>query len=74
MFIVCDSYFSNSLKSHTREARGCGQFFPFTETTNIPKDFQGNFLRQNRNNVALNSFLTVKLLTHDFDGAIDSFL
>ena len=41
--IVCDSYFENSLKSHTREARGCGQFFPFTEVTNIPKDFQGNF-------------------------------
>ena len=28
--IVCDSYFDNSLKSHTREARGCGQLFPFT--------------------------------------------
>ena len=41
--IVCDSYFENSLKSHTREARGCGQFFPFKEVTNIPKDFQGNF-------------------------------
>ena len=40
---VWDSYFDNSLKSHTREARSCGQFFPFTEATNIPKDFQGNF-------------------------------
>ena len=46
--IVCDSYFDNSWKSHTREARGCGQFFPFTDTTNIPKDFQSNFLRHNR--------------------------
>ena len=68
--IVCDSYFDNSLKSHTREARGCGQFFPFTEATNIPKDFQGNFLRHNRNKVDLNSFLTGKLLTHDFGRAI----
>ena len=68
--IVCDSYFDNSLKSHTREARGCGQFFPFTEATNIPKDFQGNFLRHNRNKVALKSFLTGKMLTHDFGGAI----
>ena len=68
--IVCDSYFDNSLKSHTREARGCGQFFPFTEATNIPEDFQGNFLRHNRNKVALNSFPTSKLLTHDFGGAI----
>ena len=68
--IVCDSYFDNSLKSHTHEARGCGQFFSFTETTNIPKDLQGNFLRHNRNKVALNSFLTGKLLTHDFGRAI----
>ena len=68
--ITCDSYFDNSLKSHTREARGCGQFFPFTEATNIPEDFQGNFLRHNRNKVALNSFPTSKLLTHDFGGAI----
>ena len=43
--IVCGSYFDNSLKSHTCEARGCGQFFPFIEATNIPKDFQGNFLK-----------------------------
>ena len=68
--IVCDSYFDNSLKSHTREARGCGQFLPYAEATNIPKDLQGNFLRHNRNNVALNSFLTEKLLTHDFGGTI----
>ena len=42
----------------------------FTEATNVPKDFQGNFLRHNRNKIALNSFLTDKLLTHDFGGAI----
>ena len=58
------------MKLHAREACGCGQFFPFTEASNIPKDFQGNFLRRNRNKVALNSFLTGKLLTHDFGGAI----
>ena len=68
--IVCDSYFDNFLKSHTREVRDCEQFFPFTEATNIPKDFQSNFLRHNRNKVALNSFMTGKLLTHDFGGAI----
>ena len=70
VIVICGSYFDNSLKSHTREARGCGQFFPFTEATNIPKEFQGNFLRHNRNKVALNSFLADKLLTHDFGGAI----
>ena len=31
--VVCDSYFDNSLKSYTREIRGCRQFFPFTEAT-----------------------------------------
>ena len=68
--VVCDSYFDNSLKTHTRETRGCGQFFPFTETTLIPKNFQGSFLRHNKNKVALNSFLAERLLTHDFGGAI----
>ena len=68
--IVCDSYFNNSLKSHTLETRGCEQFFPFTEATNMPKDFRSNFLRHKRNKVALNSFLAGKLLTHDLVGAI----
>ena len=68
--IACDSYFDNSLKAHTREARGCGQSFTFTETTLIPKNFQGSFLRHNKNKVALNSFLADRLLTHDFGGAI----
>ena len=69
--IVRGIYFDNSLKLHTREARGCGQFFRFTEATNIREDFQGNFLRHNRNNkVTLNSFLAGKFLTHDFGSAI----
>ena len=57
--ILCDSYFDNSLKSHTHEACGCGQLFPFTEAINIRNNFQGNFLRHNRNKVAL--FLAGKL-------------
>ena len=44
--------------------------FPFTEATNIPKDFLSNFLSRSRNKVALNSFLTGKLLAHDFGRAI----
>ena len=67
---ICQEPAICPLKSHTCEAHGCGQFFPFTEATNIPKDFQGNFLRHNRNKVALNSFPTGKLLTHDFGGSI----
>ena len=48
--IVCDSYFDKSLKSDTLAARVCGQLFPVTtEATNIPKDFQDNFLRHKRN-------------------------
>ena len=66
---VCHSYFDNSLKLHTLETRGCGQFFPFTEATNMPKDFQSNFLRHKRNKVTLNLILVGKLLTHDFVGA-----
>ena len=37
------SYFDNSLKLHTCEARGCGQFFPFTEAANVPNGFKGTF-------------------------------
>ena len=66
---VCHSYFDNSLKLHTLETRGCGQFFPFTEAANMPKDFQSNFLRHKRNKVTLNLILVGKLLTHDFVGA-----
>ena len=57
IYIVSDSYFDNSLKSHTLEAGGCGQFFPITEVTSMPKDFQDNFLRHKRNKVGLKSFL-----------------
>ena len=67
--IVCDSYFDNSLKLHTLETRGCGQFFPFTEAANMPKDFQSIFLRHKRNKVTLSLILVGKLLTHDFVGA-----
>ena len=49
--IASNSYFDNSLKSHTREARDCGQFFQFTEATNVTKDFQGSFLKHDRNKV-----------------------
>ena len=58
------------MKSHPLEDSGFGQFFPFTEATNTPKDFQGNFLRLKRNKVALNSFLAGELLRHGFGGAI----
>ena len=44
--------------------------FPFTEATNMPRDFQGNFLKHNSKKVALNSFLAGKLITHEFGGAI----
>ena len=51
--IVYDSYFDNSLKSRTLETHGCGRFFPFTEATNMPKDFQSNFLRHKISKVTL---------------------
>ena len=49
---------------------GCGLVFSYAKATNMPKDFQGNFSRRNRDKVALNSFLTGRLLTHDFGGVI----
>ena len=67
---ICNNSFYNSLKSHTRGTLGCWQLFSFKEVINIPKGFQGNCWRHNRNKVALNSFLAGKLLTHEFGGAI----
>ena len=36
----------------------------------MAKHFEAIFLKLNRNEIALNSFLACKLLTHDFGGAI----
>ena len=69
--IVCDSYFDKSLKSDTLAARVCGQLFPVTtEATNIPKDFQDNFLRHKRSKRTLKLILAVKLLIDDFGRAV----
>ena len=68
--ILCDGYFNSFFKSHTQEVWGYGQFFPFTKATNIPNNFESNFLKHNRNKVALNLFLAAKLLAHGFGGAI----
>ena len=67
---ICNNFFYKSLKSHTRGTLGCWQLFPFKKATNIPKGFQGNCWRRNRNKAALNSFLAGKLLTHEFGGPI----
>ena len=48
--IVADSYFDSSLKPDTIEARGCGQFFLFIETTNR---LARHFLMHKWNKVAL---------------------
>ena len=42
--LVSDSYFDNSLKSYTLKASGCRHFFPFTEATNMAKNFYSKFL------------------------------
>ena len=64
--IVCD----NSLKAHTRDCRGVGQYFPFSATTSIPKDFVNNFLNNNRNKMELNLFLTEQLINHNFGNVL----
>ena len=43
--IVCDSYFDNSLKSHTCEAHGCGQFPPFTRSNQYTKGLPRAFFK-----------------------------
>lgn len=57
---VCDSYlFDNSWKSHAFEASGCGHF--------------AHLQRQqmyNRNKVASTSFVSGKLLKHDFGSGL----
>ena len=37
--VITDGYFDTSLKAHTRDSRGVGQYFTFTPSTIIPKDF-----------------------------------
>ena len=64
--IVCDSYFDNSLKAHTRDCRGAGQYFPFSATTSIPKDFVNNFLNNDRNKMELNLCLAEQSINHNF--------
>ena len=59
-----DIVFDNSLKAHTRDCRGVGQYFPFSATTSIPRDFVNNFLHNNRNKMELNLVLAEQLINH----------
>ena len=64
--IATDSYFKMSLKNNTRDNRGVGQYFPFTSTTMLPKEFLKDFLSNSKNKDTLNIFMADKILNHDF--------
>ena len=61
--VVTDSYFD---KVRTKENRGVSQYYPFTSTTLIPKDFKESFLSNSKNKQSLNEFIARKLIVHDF--------
>ena len=54
--IIFDVYVENSLKRHTREARGIGESLKIEESTRLPKDWH-SFLRVDDNKTALFVFL-----------------
>ena len=64
--IVCDNYFKQSLKGHTRINRGTGQYFPFTAESLLPKNFHADFLKNDENKIRLNEYLAEKLMESDF--------
>ena len=68
--VVTDSYFESSLKAHTRDKRGSGQYFHFSGETLLPKDFSDNFLNNCKNKELLNRFLSERLLLHEFGDVI----
>ena len=68
--ILCDGYFNSFFKSHTQEVWGYDNFFDLQKQPIYQINFESNFLRHNRNKVALNLFLAAKLLAHGFGGAI----
>ena len=52
--IIADQYFSQSLRSQTREGRGHGASIDFDGDTPFPTDFTDNFLRNNENKSRFN--------------------
>ena len=49
---------------------GVGQYFPFSVTTSIPKEFVNNFLNNNRNKMELNLLLAEQLINHNFGNVL----
>ena len=68
--VVTGSYFESSLKDHTRDKRGSGQYVPFSGETLLPKDFSDNFLNNGKNKELLTRFLSERLLLHEFGDVI----
>ena len=63
--IIVDVYVENSLKRHTREARGIGESLKIEESTRLPKDWH-SFLRVDDNKTASLDFLLKNFAALEF--------
>ena len=68
--IACDDYPDDSIKNWVRALRGFGNRFIFTGSTALPKDFNTNFLRNDKNKECFNNFLMEKITHFSFEGKI----
>ena len=62
--IICDRYFTDSLKNLTRIGRGQGPNISFEDSTPLPGKFNETFLKNNNNKERLNLYLAGKF--HSF--------
>ena len=60
--VICDRYFTNSLKTQTRDSRGNGNIMEFHDNSVFPKDFNENFLKNSCNKEQLNNYLATKFI------------
>ena len=60
--IVCDQYFSGSLKEGTRRGRGHGTRKIFDDDTKFPEKMRDDFLKHSENKECLNRYLADKFI------------
>ena len=60
--VVCDRYFTHSLKEQTRLQRGIGTRHEFTDDTPMPNNFR-DFLHNSDNTNSLNEYLAKQMIT-----------
>ena len=65
--IICDRYFTDSLKNLTRYGRGQGPKILFEDATSLPGKFNETFLKNNNNKERLNLYLAEKFHSYHQD-------